>query len=78
VNVDPVSVDVDDWRALAACKGRTSLYFAGDEFSERLACALCRRCPSRQPCLAEALATDAVGIWAGTSYPERQAMRARS
>jgi hypothetical protein len=67
VSVDPLAVEADDWRAAAVCRGRTSLFFAGDGFSERIACSLCRRCPSRQPCLAEALATDVLGIWAGTA-----------
>ena len=64
-----------DWRAGALCRGRGELFFANDTFSEHVAVALCRRCRSRTPCLAEALATDALGIWAGTNYAQRQAMR---
>ena len=39
------------------------------------ACAIWRRRPSRAPRLAEALATDALGVWAGTTYAGRQTMR---
>ena len=78
VGVDPVAVDVDDWRAVALCRGRGALFFAIAQFSERIASALCRRCPSREPCLAEALATDALGVWGATNYGQRQAMRSRS
>jgi WhiB family transcriptional regulator, redox-sensing transcriptional regulator len=38
--------------------------------------AICQGCPLREPCLAEALADESLtGIWGGTTYLERRAMR---
>ena len=33
-------------------------------------------CPFRDPCLAYSLANDVEGVWGGTTYAERRAMRA--
>jgi WhiB family redox-sensing transcriptional regulator len=49
------------WWSLAACRGRTTLFFASDEFSQRCAVEVCRRCPVRRQCLADAVATEGPG-----------------
>lgn len=51
------------WRRFAACRNRLELFYAGDEFSQRLACAICAGCGVRERCLADALEVEA-----GTPY----------
>jgi hypothetical protein len=43
-----------DWPAKAACKGRANLFFGSDPLSERLAIAICARCPVLDACTTEA------------------------
>ena len=38
----------------------------------------CGTCPARDACLTEALANDVQGTWAGTSWRQRDAMRAKA
>lgn len=55
---------------------------AGHEAAIAAAKAVCNAgdggapCPFRDPCLAYALANDVEGVWGGTTYAERRAMRA--
>jgi predicted RecB family nuclease len=50
------------WDADAACRGRGQLFFSEDEFSQRLAQAICRDCPVRPQCEAEARAVESPGL----------------
>lgn len=70
------------WRLLAACRDTDpDLFFpvgttgpAVDQIAA--AKAVCRSCPSREPCLEFALATNQdSGVWGGTSEEERRAIR---
>jgi WhiB family redox-sensing transcriptional regulator len=69
---------VNDWHARAACRGRdVRLWFPrpGDVFAVTVAKAVCRACPVRAECLADALARppfDVVGIWGGTTERDRE------
>lgn len=67
------------WCDRAACKGRTSLFFAEDPFSQRVALAVCRGCAVRAECLADVLATEArgvrYGVVAGLTAAQRRALR---
>jgi hypothetical protein len=45
----------------AACHGRAALFFAADQFSETLACAICRHCPVQAACEAHVKASEAPG-----------------
>jgi hypothetical protein len=40
----------DDWLGRAACRGRTQLFYASDDFSHQVAVAICQRCPVRPEC----------------------------
>ena len=53
---------VDAWTDRAACKGQTALMFSPDEFSQRLALTLCRRCAVMAECRADVLAAEAMGV----------------
>ncbi len=65
------------WQDFAACRDRdVRLFFPADGQSSSLARAICRRCPVRDACLAEALADPALfGIWGGTTDEQRQRLR---
>lgn len=52
---------VGAWWDSAACKGRGDLFYATDQFSQRLAVAVCRSCAVRAECLADAMATEPPG-----------------
>ena len=71
------------WLDLASCKGRPlSLWFParGDAFSAKVAKSICRTCPVRAACLADALAHDGeypAGIYGGLSAQQRVVMRRR-
>jgi len=72
------------WRARAACRGAdTDLFF--EHISRRgrdaariinQAKSICARCPVRVECLKTALENDERGIWGGTTFKERQRLRA--
>ena len=74
------------WQAQAACRGRhASVFFppggaerADDRYErERLAKAICFRCPVRQPCLDYAVRIrEAHGIWGGLNELERKPLLA--
>jgi WhiB family redox-sensing transcriptional regulator len=78
--VTALDVDLDGgqrWWTEAACIGRTGLFFATDEFSQRVAVTICRRCPVRAPCLVDVLATEGpgerFGVVGGLTVAQRQA-----
>lgn len=73
------TIDVDDWRTRAACRGANpDLFFPGrsDHDGIRRAKLICAGCDVRAECLADAL-PDAhlVGVFGGTSERERSRMR---
>ena len=61
------------WRAEAACRGmHPMVFFPADSMGVPAELAeLCRSCPVRQPCLDAAIANNELGIWAGTTRPQR-------
>jgi hypothetical protein len=62
VSVAPDPQRAGSWTDRARCLGRTSLFFATDELSERLAVAVCARCPVRRQCEADVRATEPGGV----------------
>ncbi|KUN05840.1 transcription factor WhiB [Streptomyces yokosukanensis] len=76
---------MDNWRARAACRHEDpDLFFPvgttgpAQVQSER-AKAVCGHCPVREQCLHWALRTgESIGIWGGTSEPERRALSRRA
>jgi WhiB family transcriptional regulator, redox-sensing transcriptional regulator len=71
-----------DWRALAACReADPDLFFPVGTTGAALrqieaAKAVCRTCPSLDPCLEFALSTGQdAGVWGATSEEERRAIR---
>lgn len=68
------------WRAAAACRAYdTDAFFPREGESDRhitqVASDLCGLCPVREACLDYALRYDLDGTWAGTTRPERTALR---
>jgi Transcription factor WhiB len=78
VSAELAAPDPGPWWTTAACIGRTSLFFAADEFCQRLACAVCRRCEVRQECLDDALAIETpgerYGVAGGATAAQREAL----
>ena len=66
------------WQRHAACRGTSIEPFMPDRGGNfAIARELCARCPVRQECLDFAMADDdLVGIWGGTTAPERRQMKA--
>ena len=72
------------WRDVGYCRDKDPNLFyplgrgrAGIEQTE-VAKAYCRTCPSREPCLAFALASgQLLGVWGGTSPEERRVILGR-
>lgn len=64
------------WQSMAACHGRTTLMYAEDQISERIAVAVCQGCPVRPQCLADVISTEPplarFGVRAGLTVAERQ------
>jgi WhiB family redox-sensing transcriptional regulator len=82
---EPEELDRMDWRHSALCREQDpELFFpigttgpAAVQVDE--AKAVCRRCPSLEPCLNWALETGQdAGVWGGTSEDERRALKRRS
>lgn len=65
---------VHPWRSDAACAGmRADLFFPGRGESPAEAKAVCRGCPVRDACLADALeGGERFGVWGGLSERERR------
>jgi WhiB family redox-sensing transcriptional regulator len=67
---------VNDWRELAACKGRDQRVFfprRHDLFAVTVAKSVCATCPVRAECLHAALSAPfpVVGVWGGMLEHER-------
>lgn len=67
-----------DWRELAACKGRTQLFYPpraerpqARKRREAQAQKLCRQCPARDECRSFARAHHEYGFWGGESEEDR-------
>jgi hypothetical protein len=77
IALDHRELELDSWEDLAACRGRTALFYAEDSFSARLAVAVCARCRVRAECLADAVAVELVtgvyGVRGGLTPAERRA-----
>jgi WhiB family redox-sensing transcriptional regulator len=81
------AIDETSWRADAACKGESAVYFFAPnhferkpekDFREGRARSLCRACPVRQQCLEYALAVgETHGIWGGLNELERRRLARR-
>jgi hypothetical protein len=72
-----------DWIKRGSCRRQgapTWLFFPGrgDVETARRAKAICSTCPVQRECLDYALATDAQGIWGGTSGAQRRELAAAS
>jgi WhiB family redox-sensing transcriptional regulator len=73
------------WRDRAACRGNEDpdlwfpIYHDGPGLAQAdRARAICRGCPSRRECLAEAMDNDVrFGVWGGMSARQRMFLRAR-
>ncbi len=67
------------WMVDAACRGMpSSIFFIEPGGTPDAARAVCSGCPTRQPCLAYAVAQEIPGIWAGTTPRQRAAMRRKA
>ena len=74
-DLDLLPLGLPDWHTEAACAGRTTLFYASDKVSEAIAIAVCRRCPVRVECLAEAQRIEATGLRWGVRAGLRPADR---
>lgn len=80
---DALSVDGQEWRLRAACRGMDpDLFFPsrGDRVATEKAKEICSRCPVRADCLAHALNIAPSfdhGIYGGLTRGERAAIRRR-
>jgi hypothetical protein len=67
---------VGSWTDDAACRGRTPLFYAVDEISQRVAATICRSCPVRSACLADVRDTEPswmrFGVRAGMTASQRR------
>ena len=75
----PIRTPPDSWRAIGSCRGSDPNLFypigRGRSAQQQIeeAKAICRGCPSLEPCLAFALASRQYrGIWGGTSPEDRR------
>lgn len=59
-----------------ACQDRPLNDFFGHSSGTNTIKAICADCPVREACDAYAMAYDVRGVWAGTTYPERNRRRA--
>ena len=66
-----------DWQSEAACRSFPIDYFFHDKCEQvsQFIRDLCGACPVRAECLAFAISTDSIGIWAATTTDERKRMR---
>lgn len=69
-----MSVCHPDWRDQALCRGLTRLFFPGQGEATREPKEICRACPVRAECLAQAMGPppERFGVWAGLSEKERK------
>ena len=68
---------MEDWRALAACRGMDpDVFFPGKGgYGAREAKSICCLCPVKAECLELGLREE-LGVWGGTSVRERRRLRA--
>lgn len=74
---EPAIAEADEWISRRACVGvDTAIFFptGSDPRHSSQARKICADCPVKEPCLAYALRTGVVGIWAGTTFDERHQM----
>ncbi|HJT02100.1 MAG TPA: WhiB family transcriptional regulator [Pseudonocardiaceae bacterium] len=65
-----------EWRARAACRGRSDIEWQGDGRGwEHEAKAVCAGCPVRARCLQDAIENREFGVWGGTTETERDRLR---
>ena len=79
---EPLSVEDDDWRDVAACRDTNpDLFFPVGTTGPAIeqidnAKAVCRQCEVQSLCLEYALSTNQdSGVWGGTSEEERRKLR---
>lgn len=62
-----------DWISDAACRGMDteSFFLPPHDREARVALRVCAACPVRVDCLQDAYATDAYGVWGGTTERQR-------
>lgn len=64
------------WMDDAACQTTNpDWFFKEDTASVKATKGICKPCKVRTRCLAHALEHDEVGVWGGTTYAERRALR---
>lgn len=69
-----IDAEVHEWTALAKCRGTNDDLF-GDALEQRRARLLCKGCPVRCECLAEALDNRIEwGVWGGLTERERRVL----
>lgn len=68
---------MDSWRAAAPCRGRQNTFFSEDVRDIIIAKSVCKLCPYKRACLADALLSEAdeFGVWGGTTPKERKKLR---
>lgn len=70
------TIERHEWQERALCRGEDRDQFFPDTKQGAQLKQRCKTgCEVQADCLLYALATDAVGIWGGTSTKERQAMK---
>lgn len=75
-SVSAMTISDEPWRDLAACRGRTGLFFATDEAEVARARAICADCPVLADCRAWVTANpQRHGVFAGMTAPERDRLR---
>lgn len=73
--------DAPHWHNCGLCKKNPDLFYPERRDKDQIAAAVavCFKCPVRQPCLDQALATrEQFGIWGGTTELERERIRRNS
>jgi WhiB family redox-sensing transcriptional regulator len=65
---------VSSWRDRALCRGVESTWFFDEvhALEQSVARRVCAQCPVAGDCLADALAREEHGVWAGLDAAERQ------
>jgi hypothetical protein len=67
-----------EWMRHAACAGISNpdVFFPpGNSTVSEQALAICAQCPVRQECRQDAIEQNQLGIWGGTTRPERRAVK---
>ena len=65
-----------EWIRRGACVEVDTAVFYDERLADQ-ARRVCARCPVKRQCLEFALATNALGVWAGTTEQYRQRLRGR-